>query len=340
MHFASPLWLLLALPVAALAVLWWLRSRRPDGLRFSNFAAVERAQVRPRVGPDEVLGALVVLGLLAAVTALARPQQGLTTEEYTGSGVDIILCLDTSGSMRSVDFQPQNRLGAAKEVARTFIQGRPHDRIGLVVFGGAAVTSSPLTVDKAALLRFLDLVSIDMTGVDGTAIGMALALAADRLRTSAAKSRIIVLLTDGRNNQGAIDPLTAARAAGALGIKIYAVGAASPEGGLMPVQDHEDLAAQLQNAGPGPDLRHAHGARARRGAGRDHAAGRGGGQPGRLLPRQGHARPGGELPPGGCTGEERVPGDRVHPLPRPVSGLAVRGPAPAPARGGAGGDRF
>jgi Ca-activated chloride channel homolog len=139
--------------------------------------------------------------------------------------------------MRSIDFQPQNRLGAAKEVARKFIQGRVRDRIGLVVFGGAAVTACPLTVDKQALLRYLDQVSIDMTGADGTAIGMALALAADRLRTSTAKSKVIVLLTDGRNNQGAIDPLTAAKAAGALGIKIYAVGAGSLEGGIMPVQD-------------------------------------------------------------------------------------------------------
>lgn len=237
MRFADPWWLLLVFPVAGLGVLFWLRSRQPAGIKFSNLNLPEFIQPRRLVGPDEILGALVVLSLLLAVVALARPQAGLTTEEISGQGVDIILCLDTSGSMRSIDFKPQNRLGAAKEVAKKFIAGRPHDRIGLVVFGGAAMTVCPLTTDKAALLELLNQVAIDMTGVDGTAVGMAIATSADRLRESKARSKVVLLLTDGRNNQGAIDPLTAAKAAGALGIKIYAVGAGSPEGGLMPVQD-------------------------------------------------------------------------------------------------------
>jgi Ca-activated chloride channel family protein len=237
MRFADPWWLLLLVPVAGLAVLLWLRSQRPEGLKYSSLGGLDLAQPKPAIGPDEILGSLIVLGLCLAVFALARPRAGMTTEQITGSGVDIILCLDTSGSMRSVDFKPQNRLGAAKEVARRFIQGRPHDRIGLVVFGGAAVTICPLTLDRQALLTLLDQVSIDITGVDGTAMGMALATSADRLRTSQARSKVIVLLTDGRNNTGAIEPLTAARAAGALGVKIYAVGAGSPEGGLMPVVD-------------------------------------------------------------------------------------------------------
>lgn len=237
MRFADPWWLLLLLPVAGLGVLWWLRSRRPAGIKFSNLVLLDRVQPRRAVGPEEILGALVILALALAVAAMARPQAGLLTEELTGQGVDIVLCLDTSGSMRSIDFKPQNRLGAAKEVAKKFIAGRPHDRIGLVVFGGTSLTICPLTTDKEALQNLLNQVAIDMTGVDGTAIGMALANSADRLRSSKARSKVILLITDGRNNQGAIDPLTAAKAAGALGIKIYAVGAGSPEGGLMPVQD-------------------------------------------------------------------------------------------------------
>ncbi len=236
-HFANPGWLWLLIPVAGLGVLLWWRTRHPKGLGYPSLQSVNRLWPRAVMGPDEWLGLVIVLGLGLAVVAMARPQHGLKTDQLTGQGVDIILCLDTSGSMRSVDFKPQNRLGAAKEVARQFIEKRPHDRMGLVVFGGAALTICPLTADKRALLDLLDKVAIDMTGVDGTAIGMALATAADRLRESKAKSKVILLLTDGRNNVGAIDPVTAAKAAAALGVKIYAVGAGSPEGGMIPVQD-------------------------------------------------------------------------------------------------------
>jgi len=236
-RFANPLWLLLAIPVLGLAALLWWRSRRPLGLRFPDLDAVEKAAPRVRVGPDEAVGLLVVIGLLCAVVAMARPQSGLVTEQISGRGVDIMLCLDTSGSMRSEDFKPQNRLGAAKEVARQFIQARPRDRLGLVVFGVYAVTACPLTSDKGALLEYLKQVRIGMAGEERTAVGMALATAADRLRSSKAASKVILLLTDGSNNSGEVDPLTAAKAAAALGIKVYAVGAGSPEGGMMPVTD-------------------------------------------------------------------------------------------------------
>jgi len=237
MRFADPWWLLLLIPIAGLGVLFWFRARRPNGIRFPELTGIEQIVPSKMVGPDEILGMIILLGLCLTVIAMARPQAGLKTEQISGKGVDIVLCLDTSGSMRSVDFKPQNRLGAAKEVAQKFIENRKRDRIGLVVFGGIALTVCPLTADKRALLEFIKQVRIDMTGVDGTAIGMALATAADRLRESQAASRVIVLLTDGRNNQGAIDPVTAAKAAAALGIKIYAIGAGSPQGGLMPVQD-------------------------------------------------------------------------------------------------------
>jgi len=237
MRFANPWWLLLSLPVFCLGWILWMRSRKPDGIKYSDLDLVEKTIQRRSIGPDEILGLISILGLLICILALARPQTGLKTEQISGQGVDIILCLDTSGSMRSIDFKPQNRLGAAKEVAKNFVESRARDRIGLVVFGGVAETICPLTIDKRAMLDSLESTAIDMTGVDMTALGMAIATSADRLRTSQAKSKVIVLLTDGRNNTGAVDPITAAKAAGALGIKIYAVGAGSLEGGIMPIQD-------------------------------------------------------------------------------------------------------
>jgi Ca-activated chloride channel homolog len=237
MRLAQPWWLLLLLPVAGLGWLFWKRLQRPDGFRFPTLQDIHRVWMKEPWGWDETYFFILLLSFILLVIALARPQLGTTREELSGQGVDIILALDTSGSMRSIDFKPQNRLGAAKEVAQKFIEGRAHDRIGLVAFGGTPLTLCPLTLDRRAILDLLNQTEIDMTRVDGTAIGLAIATAADRLRTSQAKSKVIILLTDGRNNVGSIDPITAAKAAGALGIKIYAIGAGSPEGGIMPIQD-------------------------------------------------------------------------------------------------------
>jgi Ca-activated chloride channel family protein len=237
MRFANPWWLLLALPLIGLGWIFWLRSRKPEGIRYSDLDLVEKSVPRTLFGPDEIMGLINIVGLLFCILALARPQMGLKTEQISGQGVDIILCLDTSGSMRSIDFKPQNRIGAAKEFAKIFVESRTRDRMGLVVFGGVAETICPLTIDKRAMLDALESTAIDMTGTDSTAIGMAIATAADRLRTSQAKSKVIILLTDGRNNSGEVDPLTAAKVAAALGIKIYAIGVGSTEGGIMPIVD-------------------------------------------------------------------------------------------------------
>ncbi|MCD4813500.1 VWA domain-containing protein [bacterium] len=237
MRFANPWWFLLLVPVIGLGVLFWFRTRKPGGLRFPQLAGINKILPQKIVGSNEMLYGMVAAGMVLMTVAMARPQFGTTTEQISGKGVDVVVCLDTSGSMQSVDFKPQNRLGAAKEVAKIFIENRKRDRLGLVVFGGVAMTICPLTTDKRALLNLIDQVAIDMTGVDGTAVGMALATAAERLRESKAASKIIILLTDGRNNMGAIDPVTAAKAAAALGVKVYAIGAGSPQGGMMPVKD-------------------------------------------------------------------------------------------------------
>lgn len=170
------------------------------------------------------------------IIALARPQQGLITSESSARGIDIMMCLDTSTSMRALDFKPKNRLEAAKEEAAEFIKERKNDRIGIVVYSALAFTQCPLTTDHAAILGFLDKIEIGMTQLDGTAIGTAILTCVQRLKDSTAKSKIIILLTDGRNNMGEVDPVTAAKAAQSLDIKIYAIGMGAPGKALYPVE--------------------------------------------------------------------------------------------------------
>jgi Ca-activated chloride channel family protein len=162
------------------------------------------------------------------VLTLARPQSGETAVAIKSSGVDIILAIDTSGSMQALDFQQDgqrvDRLTAVKKVVKEFIKGRGHDRLGMVVFGEEAFTQCPLTLDYGILLSFLDRLSIGMAG-DATAIGSAIAISTKRLKDLKAQSKIVILLTDGRNNAGRISPEVATDAAAALGIRIYTIGA-------------------------------------------------------------------------------------------------------------------
>lgn len=176
-----------------------------------------------------------LLGLALLVIAFSRPQSGVKGEEVITEGVDIVLTLDVSSTMLAEDIRP-NRVDAAKAVARAFIQGRKHDRIGLVVFAGDAYTQCPLTTDYGILIEFLDRVSVGMIE-DGTAVGMGLATSVNRLRSSEAKSKVIVLLTDGQNNRGQIDPLTAAQMAQAFDIRTYTVGAGTRGVAMFPVDD-------------------------------------------------------------------------------------------------------
>jgi Ca-activated chloride channel family protein len=182
---------------------------------------------------------LLSLGLL--ILAVARPQLGNSTTEIEASGIDILLAVDVSGSMEALDFtlkgKAANRLDVVKSVMHTFIDERPNDRIGLLAFSGRPYMVSPLTLDHDWLLQRLDSLSIGLVAEDGTAIGSAIGSGLNRLRDRDAKSRIMILLTDGMNNAGTVAPLVAAEAAETLGIKIYTIGAGTRGEAPMPVQD-------------------------------------------------------------------------------------------------------
>ena len=184
-----------------------------------------------------ILRAIVVVYILFA---LARPQVPVQKEKITSEGIDIILATDTSTSMLAEDFtfagQRQNRLYVVKRVVEDFIKVRHNDRIGIIAFAGRAYTVSPLTLDYNWLINNLDRIRIGMVE-DGTAIGSAIITSLNRLRQSKAKSKVIILLTDGRNNAGNISPQTAAHAASALGVKIYTVGAGTKGLAPYPVED-------------------------------------------------------------------------------------------------------
>ena len=228
MTFASPLWLLLLAAVPALA--WHARRRggAVAGVRFSGDAAGLPAAGWARFG--WLPGALRMAALALAIVALARPQRRDASVARQAEGIDIVLALDASTSMQAEDFVP-NRFEAAKAVAAEFVRGRTSDRIGLVVFAAQAYTQAPLTLDYPFLLAMLREVRMG-TIEDGTAIGTAIATGSARLRDSEAPSKVLILLTDGQSNRGQIDPETAAEAARALGVRIYAIGVGSDEGAL------------------------------------------------------------------------------------------------------------
>lgn len=175
--------------------------------------------------------------LLLAIIALSRPQSGAREEVILTEGVDIVMAIDISGSMAAEDFKPKNRLHVAKLVVEKFIQGRQNDRIGLVTFADYSYTKCPLTLDYQILGTLLENVQIAPRGEDGTAIGMGLATAVNRLRKSVAASRVIILLTDGRNNRGKIDPETAAEIASSLGIRVHTIGVGTEGTAPFPVND-------------------------------------------------------------------------------------------------------
>lgn len=224
MRFAAP-YAFLLLPL--IAALWWMNIRRGRArhaaVGYSDIALVRiPGAVRPAWESHLPL-ALTAISLALLVTAVARPQKGLATQNVTSNGIDMMLCLDTSGSMNAQDLVP-TRVVAARKVSQQFVRERPDDRLGLVVFSAIAFTQCPLTTDHNALQTLLEGVKIGMTRTDGTAIGSAIATCINRLKDVPGKSRVIVLLTDGSNNAGEIDPVTAAKMAAKYGIKIYTIG--------------------------------------------------------------------------------------------------------------------
>jgi Ca-activated chloride channel family protein len=240
LHFATP-WLLLLLlaPILLAALPLLARSRQqPATLQYSDLRLTAQLAPSLRQKGRFILPVLRFAGLVLLIIALARPQAGSAREIITGEGIDIVIVLDISGSMAALDFDP-NRLGAAKRVISEFIQQRKYDRLGLVIIASEAFSQVPPTLDYKVVERVLDdtQVSWDIGLDSGTAIGLGLANGANMLRDSKADSRVIVLLTDGANNSGQVDPLTAAQIAKALDIRVYTIGAARPGPAALPFPD-------------------------------------------------------------------------------------------------------
>lgn len=234
-RFEDPFVLLLLLAVPAL-IAWYVRRERSTGaLRFSRVEALRSAAEGGRAWIRHLPFAVRVVALTLLIVALARPQSGVTGERVTTEGVDIVVALDVSSSMLAEDLQP-NRLEAAKQVARDFVRGRTDDRVGLVIFAGDAFTQAPLTLDHGVVTALIEELEVGMV-TDGTAVGMGLATAVKRLDASDAKSRVVILLTDGRSNRGEIGPVTAAQMAEALGVRVYTIGAGSRGTARVPVDD-------------------------------------------------------------------------------------------------------
>src|SRR6056297_1238543 len=237
-EFANPefFWLLLLLP---LALLWYVFKRKNEmaSLRISSIKGFTVTSWASKLKP--ILFGIRLLALAAIITALARPQtEDISTRTKTTKGIDIVMAIDVSSSMLARDLKP-NRLTALKEVAADFIDGRPNDRIGLVSYAAESYTKTPITSDKAIVLNALEEITYGLLE-DGTAIGMGLATSVNRLKESKAISKVIILLTDGVNNSGFIEPRTAADLAVEFGIKTYTIGLGTNGNALSPIAYNAD----------------------------------------------------------------------------------------------------
>ena len=233
--FAYPwvLWLLLLIPVLAF-VYWKRRKWMVTEVTFSSVQPFDHIPGSLREKLRDMPAGLRLLALALFIVALARPQSVSNKENVSTEGIDIVLLIDISGSMLAEDFTP-NRMQAARLVADEFIDGRASDRIGLVIFSAESFTQCPLTTDYPVLKTLLKEVKNGMIA-DGTAIGLALANGVNRLKDSKAKSRVMILLTDGVNNRGEIDPITAAKIAATYGIRVYTVGVGAQGEAPYPVE--------------------------------------------------------------------------------------------------------
>ena len=238
-RFLQPEWFW-ALTLLPLVMLWRGRRGPIAAIQYSDVGLARAVARRTRSRIGNFVWLFAILAGVLMIVGLARPQRGHSRTEVTANGIDIVLGLDVSGSMQALDFminnQRINRIEVVKSVVGKFIDERPNDRIGLIAFAGAPYLVSPITLDHDWLQQNLERVAIG--GVDdGTAIGSAIAAAVNRLRTTPAKSKVVILLTDGMNNTGKISPLAAAEAARALGVKIYTIGVGVRGKAPIPVRD-------------------------------------------------------------------------------------------------------
>lgn len=238
MSFESPQYLILLLFIPAL---YFLENhlKKIDTIPFPSVKFVTQAakESKIHINKNSLLLILKFLALSFFILSLARPQRSIETQGISSRGIDIILCMDTSTSMKALDFNPKNRFEAAVEAAKEFVKARKNDRIGIVAFSGLSFTYCPLTTDRDAVINFIDNMHIGMTTVDGTNISAGILTSVERLKQTESPSKVIILLTDGRHNIGEVDPITAAKAAASVGIKIYTIGAALPGRALYPIDD-------------------------------------------------------------------------------------------------------
>lgn len=244
-EFAHPKYLYLLLTLIPLAA-WYIyrRKRTTANLQISTTKAFEGVEKSYKYYLLHLPFALRLGAIALLIIVLARPQSSNSWSNKDIEGIDIVMAMDISGSMIAEDLKP-NRMEAAKKVGAEFIGSRPNDNIGIVVFAGESFTLSPLTTDKPSLISLMNNITDDMITEDGTAIGMGLANAVNRIKDSQAKSKVIILLTDGSNNRGEIDPLTAADLAKAFNIRVYTIGVGTK--GLAPYPVRTVFGIQRQN---------------------------------------------------------------------------------------------
>jgi Ca-activated chloride channel homolog len=237
LQFAHPGYFYLLLMIIPAVIWYFYRHNQLQGdIQIPEISPFRQIRHSPRIFLRHIPFILRMLILVLLVVVLARPQSTNRWENETVEGIDIMLALDISGSMLAGDFSP-NRIEASKDVATEFVSGRVNDRIGLVLFGGESFTQCPLTTDHAVLINLLHEINVGLIEDQSTAIGLGLANAVKRLKDSNAKSRVVILVTDGVNNAGSVDPLTAAEIAKTFGIRVYTIGVGTLGTAPYPVRD-------------------------------------------------------------------------------------------------------
>ncbi|MCX7861372.1 MAG: VWA domain-containing protein [Bacteroidales bacterium] len=232
--FAHPHWFVLLIIPIVMIVWYVFKKNTYPSIVFSTASVLHQHKKSWKIFAHHVLFAMQILSIILIIVALARPQTSNTWKDVETEGIDIVISLDVSGSMLARDFKP-DRLEASKDIAAEFINNRPNDRIGLVIFSATSFTQCPLTTDHTALINLFKSIKYGLLD-DGTAIGDGLATAVARIKDSDAKSKVIILLTDGVNNAGSIDPYTAAEIAKTFGIRVYTIGVGSLGQAPYPVQ--------------------------------------------------------------------------------------------------------